>query len=338
MDKWTRVTRLFLIAWVNLIFFCVPVKADDYSLRSFLTLPSRSRLNYFFNLPYKERRTLLNELHNKRFDLWKDFMKALPQVKERHKILAKEILTEEDWQRIRLLEEEIYGPISDENWKTMRHLMEDLRRKRGIKRPKPKCDASLVNYIVFPLLVQPIVDITGKEGFEGHNRLICFYYCPFLYESKKEILIEVEYTAVYADEDHPDPWLDQWYDSMRESEYGRIEDMETFYIYFAFEIQNIVGISTIDYSSLTYRNSYGRTQNFWVWFPIHYDGTGGPEAFTFYVNRPYIWINTWSHLMGTEDENQDLGDVYYIAYPCLKLGAREDAEMDYMRIPSQSPQ
>ena len=319
-----------MINFILFILSCFSVKASYNSLHTFLKFTRQVRLNYFFSLPYKKRNILLKELHDKHFDVWKDIIKSFPQVKERHKILTKEKMTEEDFQKIRQLEEEIYGPISDEYWKMMRHLLKNLRRERVVNRPKPKCDSSLLDNDTLPILVQPIIDLIGKQGFEGKNQLLCLYYCPFFYESSKKILIEVEYTVVYADEDHPDTWLDQWYDSIRESEYGRIEDMETFYVYFDFGTRNIVGISTIDYSSFTYMNSYGRTQNFWVWFPIHYNGTGGPEIFAFYANRPYIWVNTWSHLMGTRDENRDLGDIYYFSYPCLKLGAREDAEMDYI--------
>ena len=120
------------------LLFLIPINAYAWSIEEFLNLSPQERLDYFFSLSYQERYELLDKLKHDYPHIWGDFLNSIPQFKEEDQILSKDTLTEEDWQRIRELEEEVYGPISDEYWKIMKHLIEeDLRRE------KPKCDSSL---------------------------------------------------------------------------------------------------------------------------------------------------------------------------------------------------
>ncbi len=121
---------------------------------------------------------------------------------------------------------------------------------------------------------QLTLDIDGAVGFEGDNEL----------ESvQRNDLISClrEYTLTFADEDHPVSYIDAGYDVYRLYEYGRIQDVEKFYV---------------SNGNIWFLDSGSKSQGFLSFAPIHY------QVMSDFSNTLYV-SNTWNHLMDTQNTN-----------------------------------
>ncbi len=119
------------------------------------------------------------------------------------------------------------------------------------------------------------VDINGQPGFEGDNDLETV---------KKQKLSSclTKYTLTFADEDHPIPHVDANYDIYRLYEYGRIQDIESFYV---------------SNGKVWFLDSGSKSQSFWILtVPIHHQDINNFSD-TVYVS------NTWNHMMDTSNTN-----------------------------------
>jgi len=96
------------------------------------------------------------------------------------------------------------------------------------------------------------------------------------------------YTMYYYDEDHPNPDLDPLYDAIRQATYGRIEDIETFYVR---TIDNLICFDEIWSNDKTFAEPIG--QHGIATFP--YTST--------------IYIAVWNHALDVDDNNPSLDKV-----------------------------
>ncbi len=138
--------------------------------------------------------------------------------------------------------------------------------------------------------VQVYDDIHGGQGTDdaglGYNingdndlyRLVIYYH----------VGDRVTYELWFRDEDHPDPGWDQWWDAQRLNLYGRIEDVESFYIE-----NNVIHFDGIWSNDKTFA------------FPIGQHGTQTRN----YTDTIYV-SNVWNHAMDVNDENPGLGKVW----------------------------
>lgn len=136
------------------------------------------------------------------------------------------------------------------------------------------------------VFIQPTVDITGGIGIDDG-------WWPYAINGNND-LIQVElsestyyytYTLTYEDEDHPNPDLDALYDLYRLINYGRIEDIETFWIY---KPTNQIFFVEIWSNDKTFAYPIGQHGN--ANFPV----------------RSSIYIAVWNHAMDIDDDNPSL--------------------------------
>jgi len=157
-----------------------------------------------------------------------------------------------------------------------------------------------------PKIYQPWVDILPQgdqtNPSKGLNPLIAVYW--YVHETQSGKVIE--YTLVFADEDHP--LIDQTYDVIRLWRFGRIEDTEYYLVY-------------VTTNKAKFPGSYSGDQTFFTIRPAHLTGS-----------EPYsgkIYINTWNHMMSSQkDTNPQLIKKTWQSYP-LRHGDRHKAHCDY---------
>ena len=126
-------------------------------------------------------------------------------------------------------------------------------------------------------------DISGQANFEGDNDL----------ESVVKTTMSdcsVKYTLTFTDEDHPIPWIDSWYDDIRMDVYGRITDIETFYV---------------DDDQIEFIGVWSDEQTFYKLIPLHYTSEMS------FQNTVYV-SNTWNHMMSTEDTNPSMWKTTHV--------------------------
>jgi hypothetical protein len=120
-----------------------------------------------------------------------------------------------------------------------------------------------------------------------------------------------EITVVFKDEDHPNKFLDPLYDLYRLMKWGRIKDIETFYIY-----RDKV-VFPDDYASVT---SFYQTKNLRTHAEIPLD------EFQKFDGKIAVYVNTWNHMFS----NKPLPGLEYVPFIFKpKIGTRSDAEKIY---------
>ncbi len=121
----------------------------------------------------------------------------------------------------------------------------------------------------------------------------------------------VEVTIIFKDEDHPNPFLDPLYDLYRLAKWGRIEDIETFYI---------TATSVVfpdDYASVT---SFSQTEG------LHTHAEIPIGNFQVQDGKILVYVNTWNHMFS----NKPLPNLEYVKVEFrARIGTREDAERIY---------
>ncbi len=280
----------------------------------------------------KNREYIVIDDKGETYKIQKDKLLFFNQLK---KILRKDVITKNDYTKIReLLEAIIDKKLSDDQWKFVKHYIKiehekwlyiKKEKKHQLKNFTKALSINPIDYL--PILYQPWYDINWRWSYspiygwvlQGGNPLLKGYY--YLWTFSNYYVIEL--TFVFADEDHPDPTLDYSYDIVRLAQHGRIEDIETFYIY-----TDSNGNPTWLYLCYNGTGTHSRDQTFNVWFPNHYCDWVPASEFDWVNNRPKVYINTWNHLFGEYDTNTDLSDKTWYTYS-IKEGTRADAEDDY---------
>lgn len=159
-----------------------------------------------------------------------------------------------------------------------------------------------------PKIYQPWIDILPQDPLNpsrGNNPLIAVYW--YTYRSASGTVIE--YNLVFKDEDHPIAAVDSVYDAIRLWKYGRVEDIEHFFV-------------IISSNNVRFPDTYSGSQTFFVIKPDHKSTV---ESYS--ENK--IYINTWNHLMSaSRDTNPHLPKKIWTSYP-LRHGDRHKAECDF---------
>lgn len=132
---------------------------------------------------------------------------------------------------------------------------------------------------------------------------------------------KVETTVVFRDEDYPFFLFDWFYDFFRFFRWGRIKDIETFYIY----LYQDGRIEKIDFPG-TYSSDkvYGDIWN------LHSSMIILGEEFEISNGRPLIYINTWNHMFSNEPSFH-VSELIVSEYAIIN-GTREDGERKHSWI------
>lgn len=156
--------------------------------------------------------------------------------------------------------------LNDKDFETLKNIIEKERPKIiAYEYYKERINLSTlassdIAYEYLPKLYQPTSDISNGNGLlrtyaKVFDEDIYGYYLPEKY------IIEVTY--VFSDEDYPNPFLDWLYDRFREIAWGRIEDIETFFIVVDKSTGEIDRLSFIDLQLLQVTGQY-----FIVWVNV----------------------------------------------------------------------
>lgn len=145
---------------------------------------------------------------------------------------------------------------------------------------KPKDDLPLVEdlgaYQDLPCVAYPKVDES--------NRLVSMYVAK--YEHGMEL------TLLFSDEDRPNACMDVFYDTIRRPLFGRYSDIETVFV--------------ID-NQIEFPGTYSAGEKWKEKTPGHHNTTVPLDKFeTSTDGRKTIFINTWNHLMGEQNNNTDM--------------------------------
>ena len=157
-------------------------------------------------------------------------------------ILEKEELTEADWQefkkRFNRILMKLYGKRADEKaFVAFREVVKaEAKKAKAYAYYREKAAQSMeisstatssIALAYLPRLYQPAIDINnGNSLIDTYAKV--FDERIYGYSLPGKYIIEV--TFVFADEDHPNSILDRMYDALRLTTWGRIEDLETFFI------------------------------------------------------------------------------------------------------------
>jgi len=127
----------------------------------------------------------------------------------------------------------------------------------------------------------------------------------------------VEITVVFKDEDHPNPFTNFFYDIYRFFKYGRVKDIETFFLIIDGEKIKEVYFPGVYAGS----HRYSDTED------LHGTITLPAKTFEFKDGRIVIFVNTWNHMFS----NKPSKSVKYVEISDYKIskGTREDAEKVY---------
>ena len=271
----------------------------------------------------------------------------------RNMMSTKDVFSRDDWRKFRIAFNRIllklYGREMDEkSFEEFKKLVKKeaqkvraykyYRAKEGESSIASASTASSVASAYLPRLYQPTVDIYNGNGLintyaKVFDQWVYGYYLPGKYI--------VEVTFVFADEDHPDPTIDRAYDALRLVNWGRIEDLETFFIVADKATGNSERLSFIKLWMVRF---YPPSQIQPVDIQPCYSGdetwdaTLGPHlrakitSFSKYYQHPILYVNVWNHALGEEDNNQGMSKSRYDTWYSYSSGSREDAENDYNSI------
>jgi len=137
---------------------------------------------------------------------------------------------------------------------------------------------------------------------------------------------------VYSDEDAPWPF-DEIYDSIRFANWGREEDIETYYLYV--HLNGSPWKFYFYYGDPVNSGIYSRDATYYTVPGVHYADKVYWSSFSKNGDRPYIYVNTWNHALGESDNNADLSN--WISSYSTAYGSRVDAERSYVDDCSKSP-
>lgn len=193
--------------------------------------------------------------------------------------------------------------------------------------PPPKCiDTEFPELRFF----QPRVDVEAGDGLRAA------YVCPYL----REGATVYEVTLVFGDEDKPPVGgiMDLWYDVWRLVAWGRISDVETFYIIdkgdrleVAFTGLQLVLKLTLGVRKIPPIGSGNK----------RFYEPGHEFEVDFVPKRVLdIYVNTWNHGLGLRDNNPKMEKVMFTLEDIeVKRGCRFEAENDiaYIEYVSEVP-
>ena len=171
-------------------------------------------------------------------------------------------------------------------------------------------------------VVQPRVDVEEGDGLQA------VYACP--YTKGGATIYEV--TLVFGDEDKPPSGgiLDLWYDAWRLVSWGRVADIETFYIVDRGEKVSVLfpGLSLVlDNLGLRKIPPIGSGPH------RYYEPAHLYEAFEAPRENLTVYVNTWNHALSLRDNNPSMEkQVYTPGSVPLRRAPRYEVENEYSML------
>ncbi len=167
-----------------------------------------------------------------------------------------------------------------------------------------------VSLIATDSIVLPIFSI---PRFDLKNEIVEVFY------NKTEKNSKLEITVVFKDEDHPCFLADILYDLYRYFKYGRIKDIETFFLHYSYD-ESLKGIE--------FPGVYAGDHRFSDTKDLHGSAYFQANEVEFINGRPIIYINTWNHMFGIKRSFCKENEILINDYPA-SIGTRADAEVTY---------
>ena len=157
-------------------------------------------------------------------------------------------------------------------------------------------------YVFFALLVplQILSFILMFPSIDLSNAPVAVYEC--------EIQDGTEVTIVFLDEDHPNPLIDPIYDIFRLFRWGRMKDVESFYV---------------KDGSVLFPDDYASVSSFFQTHDLHERREVPLKDFEFLNGEMLVYVNTWNHMFS----NLPIPSLTYV--PMIftpKVGCRSDVE------------
>lgn len=261
-------------------------------------------------------------------------IKDIEGIGELSKLLNKKTLHKNDYIEIRQILEKIeYRPFSDKEWADLKEYIDVEHTKKNwfLKQKEINKATEIVSilstnpYDHVPIPVQQYPDLFGGTLYEGMNYVDeVFYKSNGLKNIDGVSVYEFEYTLVFRDEDAP-PGFDTIYDVIRYSNWGRYNDIETYYLYV---YQNGTPWKFyFYYGSPVNAGIYSGGSTYYTLPGPHNTATVLWSAFNKNGNRPYLWVNTWNHAFGKRDNNPYLSN--WQSTFTITQGSRVNAEVKY---------
>ncbi len=187
--------------------------------------------------------------------------------------------------------------------------------------PSPACRSPPPGFSLS--IVQPHEDVANGNGLEA------VYLCTF--EEGGRTIVEV--TLVFRDEDKPQPNSaeDLWYDVWRLVAWGRVEDIETFFVYLygSKAIVKFEGLALVLEGSMGLREIApigSGSKSFYSSAHVNDEGSSNLKELT-------VYVNTWNHALGLRDNNPAMTkDVFSLSDLSVRIGSRLDAENEYSSL------
>lgn len=176
-----------------------------------------------------------------------------------------------------------------------------------------------------PLIKQPLKDVENGNGLEAA------YICVM--EEQHGVTVEV--TLVFSDEDKAQGLAsydeDVYYDVWRLISWGRIEDIETFFIH------HEEGLRIVDFSSFYIVvegwNVARRIAGIYSGSAGLLEAAHGETSITVFGEELALYVNTWNHAFSLVNNNPGLPMVAYTPQNVtIRVGSRMDAENYYSQI------
>jgi hypothetical protein len=281
-----------------------------------------------------DQNTIKELKFRKLYESDKEFRKNIDLIRE---ITLKEKLSKEDWEKLyslfKAVFEKLEVELSDKDFEILKQIIEEERPKirayvyyKQRESLSTQASSSIASDYL-PRLYQPTSDLNNGNGLIKTYAKV-FDENIYGYHLSGKYIIEVTY--VFADEDHPDwDWL---YDWVRLTYWDRIQDIETFFL--------VVDKSDEEVDRLSFIGLELQRYNY-LWYSISpiYSGTATWEeaaherekiySFNTYGDHPIVYVNTWNHAMGEDDNNPSMADSSFNTWQNYVEGSRMDAENDY---------
>ena len=228
---------------------------------------------------------------------------------------------------VKVLEESLNVELSEEEKKAVKeYALREIRKKIKLEKfkgrtttstsfkPRKTITADSVAYEIEATIgpvywfVQPTDDITGGSGYDnanppnyyninGNNTLYnvevdqIYLYADETYCTVNGLAeLYLMYTMYYYDEDHPSPTWDSYYDWLRQQIYGRIEDIETFYV-------------RVSDNSICFDGIWSNDKTFAVDI--------GQHGYAEFLPTNTVFIAVWNHALDVDDENDNLAKTWH---------------------------
>lgn len=290
--------------------------------------------------------------------LYRDDQDFKQIVDNYRKISAKDALTSSDWNQLEGLLDAINmkmdgKTLSKEAWTDYRPLFKDaIEGKKAITKlksqPSVLADSSAVSALAtlvdtdyMPALYQPTIDISGGSHsghtHSGGNGFIKYFVKTFDqtvygYTLPNKFIYEV--SLVFADEDCfllGSNSCDAAYDNQRLADWGRIKDIESFFI---IADKTSGSVDRLSFLKVVLNKSGGGTKTadgaytFIRTFDDLDHQVAQDSSWTYHSGKHMkIWVNTWNHAMTDVDTNPTLSDTLFQVWTYTKnTGARYNAE------------